>query len=459
MRATKTVQKILSNYEGETPGVKANLCRMLMEGKLGGTGKMIILPVDQGFEHGPARSFAMNPGGYDPHYHYQLAIDAGLSAYAAPLANLEAGADTFAGQIPTILKMNHANSLMSDTAGKNQAVVASVQDALRLGCSAIGFTIYPGSDMALDMFEEISALRAEAASVGIATVIWSYPRGEALSKAGETAFDVTAYAAHIAAMLGAHIIKVKLPTDHLEQDEAKKVYQKTGVDGATMAARVRHVVDACFAGRRIVVFSGGAAKGEDAVYDDIVTFKAEEIEPTVTWGITPGQGLGVSETIPSLENLPDSDRVLATEAYQYMQLSPGTPIQGTKIDVCFVGSCTNGRLSDLHEAAKFAKGRQVANGVKAFVVPGSERVKAEAEAQGLDQIFVAAGFEWRDAGCSMCLAMNPDKLQGDQISASSSNRNFKGRQGSSTGRTLLMSPAMVVAAAVTGQVTDVRELL
>jgi 3-isopropylmalate/(R)-2-methylmalate dehydratase large subunit len=201
------------------------------------------------------------------------------------------------------------------------------------------------------------------------------------------------------------------------------------------------------------------ASDEDAVYDDIVTFKAEEIEPTVTWGITPGQGLGVSETIPSLENLPDSDRVLATEAYQYMQLNPGTPIQGTKIDVCFVGSCTNGRLSDLQEAAKFAKGRQVANGVKAFVVPGSERVKAEAEAQGLDQIFVAAGFEWRDAGCSMCLAMNPDKLQGDQISASSSNRNFKGRQGSSTGRTLLMSPAMVVAAAVTGQVTDVRELL
>jgi len=201
------------------------------------------------------------------------------------------------------------------------------------------------------------------------------------------------------------------------------------------------------------------ASDEDAVYDDIVTFKAEEIEPTVTWGITPGQGLGVSETIPSLENLPDNDRVLATEAYQYMQLNPGTPIQGTKIDVCFVGSCTNGRLSDLQEAAKFAKGRQVANGVKAFVVPGSERVKAEAEAQGLDQIFIAAGFEWRDAGCSMCLAMNPDKLQGDQISASSSNRNFKGRQGSSTGRTLLMSPAMVVAAAVTGQVTDVRELL
>jgi class I fructose-bisphosphate aldolase len=268
MRSTKIVRKILDQYEGETPGVKVNLARILMEGRLGGTGKMIILPVDQGFEHGPARSFAMNPAAYDPHYHYQMAIDAGLSAYAAPLANLEAGADTFAGQIPTILKVNSANSLMSGTAGKNQAVTASVNDALRLGCSAIGFTIYPGSDLALDMFEEIREMRAEAASCGIATVIWSYPRGEALTKDGETAIDVTAYAAHIAAMLGAHIIKVKLSTDHLEQAEAKKVYQKEGIDIATQAARVRHVVQSCFAGRRIVVFSGGAAKGEDAVYDD-----------------------------------------------------------------------------------------------------------------------------------------------------------------------------------------------
>ena len=171
MRATKQVQKILSHYEGENAGVKGNLCRMLMEGKLGGTGKMIILPVDQGFEHGPARSFAPNAAGYDPHYHYQLAIDAGLSAYAAPLGSLEAGADTFAGQIPTILKVNSANSLMSDTAGKNQAITASVDDALRLGCSAIGFTIYPGSDMALDMFEEIVEMRKEAAAKGVATVI------------------------------------------------------------------------------------------------------------------------------------------------------------------------------------------------------------------------------------------------------------------------------------------------
>jgi class I fructose-bisphosphate aldolase len=268
MRASKTVQNILRNYEGETPGVKANLCRILMEGKLGGTGKLIILPVDQGFEHGPARSFAPNPAGYDPHYHYQLAIDAGLSAYAAPLGSLEAGADTFAGQIPTILKVNSANSLMSDTAGKNQAVTASVDDALRLGCAAIGFTIYPGSDMALDMFEEIVEMRKEAAARGVATVIWSYPRGEAVTKDGETAIDVAAYAAHIAALLGAHIIKIKLSTDHLMQAEAKKVYDAQKIDISTQAARVRHCVQSSFNGRRIIVFSGGAAKGADAVYDD-----------------------------------------------------------------------------------------------------------------------------------------------------------------------------------------------
>ncbi|MGV2828070.1 3-isopropylmalate dehydratase large subunit [Myxosarcina sp. GI1(2024)] len=197
---------------------------------------------------------------------------------------------------------------------------------------------------------------------------------------------------------------------------------------------------------------------EDAVYDDVVTFEAADIEPTVTWGITPGQGLGVNETIPTAESLPLHERAIAKEAYSYMKLSPGNPIKGTKVDVCFIGSCTNGRLSDLQEAARVAKGKQVASGVKAFVVPGSERVKQAAEAEGLDKIFLEAGFEWREPGCSMCLAMNPDKLQGDQISASSSNRNFKGRQGSATGRTLLMSPAMVVAAAVEGKVADVREL-
>ncbi len=268
MQMTDTVRKILANYEGETPGVKAQLARMLMTGKLAGTGKMIILPVDQGFEHGPARSFAPNPAGYDPHYHYQLAIDAGLNAYAAPLGMIEAGADTFAGQIPTILKVNSANSLMSNTAGKNQAITASVDDALRLGCAAIGFTIYPGSDMALDMFEEIVEMRKEAAAKGVATVIWSYPRGEAITKDGETAIDVAAYAAQIAALIGAHIIKIKLSTDHLMLPEAKKVYEDKKIDVATQAKRVAHCMEASFNGRRIVVFSGGAAKGADAVFDD-----------------------------------------------------------------------------------------------------------------------------------------------------------------------------------------------
>jgi class I fructose-bisphosphate aldolase len=268
MQMTDTVRKILANYEGEAPGVKAQLARMLMTGKLAGTGKMIILPVDQGFEHGPARSFAPNPAGYDPHYHYQLAIDAGLNAYAAPLGMIEAGADTFAGQIPTILKVNSANSLMSETAGKNQAITASVDDALRLGCSAIGFTIYPGSDLALDMFEEIVEMRKEAAAKGVATVIWSYPRGEAITKDGETAIDIAAYAAQIAALIGAHIIKIKLSTDHLMLPEAKKVYEDKKIDIATQAKRVAHCMQASFNGRRIVVFSGGAAKGADAVFDD-----------------------------------------------------------------------------------------------------------------------------------------------------------------------------------------------
>jgi 3-isopropylmalate/(R)-2-methylmalate dehydratase large subunit len=197
----------------------------------------------------------------------------------------------------------------------------------------------------------------------------------------------------------------------------------------------------------------------NAEYDDIIVFDAADIPPTVTWGITPGQGIGINQLVPKPEELLEEDRFIAEEAYSYMDLFPGQPIKGTKIDVCFIGSCTNGRISDLREAAKIAQGRHVAEGVKAFVVPGSERVKQEAEAEGLDKIFVAAGFEWREPGCSMCLAMNPDKLQGRQISASSSNRNFKGRQGSSSGRTLLMSPAMVATAAIKGEISDVREFL
>lgn len=260
---TPTVKAILANYESDNPGVKANLARILMHGRLGGTGKLIILPVDQGFEHGPARSFAVNDPAYDPHYHFQLAVDAGLSAYAAPLGMIEAGAASFAGQIPTILKVNSSNSWAT---GIDQAVTGGVDDALRLGCSAIGFTIYPGADNIFEMIEEVKELRAEAASVGLATVIWSYPRGGKLSKEGELALDVGAYAAHIAALVGAHIIKVKLPSDHIEQKDAQKSY--AGTDWSAQADRVRHVVKACFAGRRIVVFSGGAAKGTGAVYQD-----------------------------------------------------------------------------------------------------------------------------------------------------------------------------------------------
>ena len=265
MKLTPAVQKILSNYESDNPGTKANLARILMQGRLGGTGKLVILPVDQGFEHGPARSFAPNPPAYDPHYHFELAIEAGLNAYAAPLGMIEAGAATFAGQIPTILKVNSSNSLAK---AKDQAITGSVGDALRLGCSAIGFTIYPGSDYAFEMMQEIRDLAEEAKSVGLAVVIWSYPRGDALSKEGETAIDICAYAAHMAALLGAHIIKVKPPTNFLEQAEAKKVYEKEKIDVSSGAARIRHVVQSCFNGRRIVVFSGGAAKGEDGILED-----------------------------------------------------------------------------------------------------------------------------------------------------------------------------------------------
>ncbi len=266
MRVTDPVRKILAGYESDNPGVKANLARMLMQGRLAGSGKLVILPVDQGFEHGPARSFAPNPPAYDPHYHFRLALDAGLSAYAAPLGMIEAGADSFAGQIPTILKMNSANSLARV---KDQAVTASVADALRLGCSAIGFTIYPGADDQFEMMEEIRALACEAKAVGLAVVIWSYPRGGDLSTPGETAFDICAYAAHMACLLGAHIVKVKPPTEALELEAAAKVYRERGIPATAMADRIRHVVQSCFDGRRMVVFSGGAARDTDGLLAEV----------------------------------------------------------------------------------------------------------------------------------------------------------------------------------------------
>jgi fructose-bisphosphate aldolase, class I len=263
VKITQKVKKILDNYESDNPGTKANLARILMHGKLGGSGKLVILPVDQGFEHGPARSFAPNPPAYDPHYHFQLAIDAGLSAYAAPLGMIEAGADTFAGAIPTILKVNSSNSLARV---KDQAVYGSVKDALRLGCAAIGFTIYPGSDDQFEMMEEIRALSEEAKAHGLASVIWSYPRGGDLTKEGETAMDVCAYATHLAALLGAHIIKVKPPTQALYQDAAKKVYQDKKIDISSAPARIAHVVQSAFNGRRVVVFSGGEAKDDEGIF-------------------------------------------------------------------------------------------------------------------------------------------------------------------------------------------------
>lgn len=268
MKLTRAVKKILDNYESDNPGTKANLARILMNGKLGGTGKMIILPVDQGFEHGPARSFAANPPGYDPHYHFQLAIDAGLNAFATPLGMIEAGGASYAGQIPLILKVNSANSLSREKDAPDQAITASVGDALRLGASAIGFTIYPGSDGAYDMIEEIRDMAEEAKAVGLAVVVWSYPRGGNLSKDGETAIDICAYAAHMAALAGAHIIKVKLPSDYLELDAAAEVYREEKIDISTQAARVAHVMQSSFNGRRIVVFSGGAKKGAGSVFDD-----------------------------------------------------------------------------------------------------------------------------------------------------------------------------------------------
>jgi fructose-bisphosphate aldolase, class I len=261
------VKQILSWYAGEPPGVVANIARMLNTGSLAGTGRMVILPVDQGFEHGPHRSFEPNPPAYDPDYFYQLAIDAGCNAYAAPLGSLSAGATKFAGELPLILKLNNSDSL-SKLADPISAVTGSVKDALRLGCSAIGYTIYPGSGARNLQFETLRGLIAEARECGLPSVVWAYPRGS-LSKEGETAIDVVAYAAHIAAQLGAHVIKVKPPTAHLEQAEAKKVFEKYGTPIQTLADRVRYVVKSAFNGKRIVIFSGGEAKGTDQILDEI----------------------------------------------------------------------------------------------------------------------------------------------------------------------------------------------
>jgi class I fructose-bisphosphate aldolase len=265
---TKRVREILSWYDSDNAGVRSNLARMMNHGRLAGTGKFVILPVDQGFEHGPARSFAPNPPAYDPRYHFQLALDAGCNAYAAPLGFIEAGAAEYAGEIPLILKLNN-HDLLHDEKDPISAVTGSVKDALRLGCAAVGFTIYPGSAGEKQMYQELRAIGAEAKAHGLAVVVWSYPRGSSISKQGETALDVVAYAAQIAAQLGANIIKVKPPTAAIEQPEAKKAYDAAKVQLEPLSARVKHIIQAAFDGRRIVIFSGGPRESDDALISDI----------------------------------------------------------------------------------------------------------------------------------------------------------------------------------------------
>lgn len=266
---TPRVREILSWYGSDNPGVLTNLARMLNTGRLAGTGKMVILPVDQGFEHGPTRSFGKNPDGYDPSYHFNLAIESGCNAYAAPLGFLEACAREYAGEIPLILKVNNSDSLYKPKEDPISAVTSGIDDALRLGCVGIGFTIYPGSSDRKRMYEELRELVADARAAGLAVIVWSYPRGESLSKAGETAIDVVSYGAQIAAQLGAHVIKVKPPSAHIEQPEAAKVYKDCGVRIEKLSDRTRNVVDSAFNGRRIVIFSGGEAKSTEDVLQEV----------------------------------------------------------------------------------------------------------------------------------------------------------------------------------------------
>jgi len=265
---TKRVREILGYYESENAGVRSNLARIMNHGRLAGTGKFVILPVDQGFEHGPARSFAPNPPAYDPRYHFQLAIDAGCNAYAAPLGFLQAGAAEYAGELPLILKLNN-HDVLNDEKDPAPSVTGSVRDALQLGCAAVGFTIYPGSSQAKSMYQELREIAQEAKAHGLAVVVWSYPRGSGISKQGETALDVVAYAAQIAAQLGANMIKVKPPTAHIEQPEAKKAYDAAKISLEPLSARVKHVVQSAFDGRRIVIFSGGPREGDDQLLGEV----------------------------------------------------------------------------------------------------------------------------------------------------------------------------------------------
>jgi fructose-bisphosphate aldolase, class I len=268
MNLSPRVKEILSYYGSENPGVLTNLVRVMTHGNLANTGKMVILPVDQGFEHGPARSFAINPSAYDPMYHFDLAIESGCNAYAAPLGFIEAGAREYAGRIPLILKLNNSDSLYK-TKNPRSATTGSVKDALLLGCVGVGYTIYPGTADRTEMYQELRRIAEEARSVGLIVVVWAYARGENLTKVGETAVDVIAYCAQIAAQLGAHIVKVKPPTEHIELEESKKVYEKNEIPVSSLEDRARHVVQSCFNGKKIIIFSGGEAKTDEALLEEI----------------------------------------------------------------------------------------------------------------------------------------------------------------------------------------------
>lgn len=261
------VGQILEWFSHENIGVRTNLARLLMHGRLSGTGKLVILPVDQGFEHGPTRSFAPNAPAFDPRYHYRLAVDAGCNAYAAPLGFLQAGIVDVASGLPLILKLN-SSDVLYQCADPLPAVTATVEDALRLGCCAIGFTIYPGAEGRNQMYEQAAELSKTAKEAGLAVVMWAYPRGSGISEAGQTAIDVVAYGAHIAAQLGAHVIKVKPPAASIEFESSRKALTDANIPITSLADRVAHVVRSSFDGRRIVIFSGGPAKARDAILDE-----------------------------------------------------------------------------------------------------------------------------------------------------------------------------------------------
>lgn len=267
-KITPRVKEILSWYKTENTGVLTNLCKLLNTGTLAGTGKLVILPVDQGFEHGPVRSFGVNPQAFDPKYHFELALESGCNGYAAPYGQLAATAGDFIGEIPTIVKANNSETLYNPKANYS-SITCSIKECLRIGATAVGFTIYPGSSERKEMYQEIVELSEEARSYGLPVILWSYARGEQISKEGETAVDVIAYAAQIACQLGAHIVKVKPPTKHIEQEAARKQYEKAGIKIDSMSDRIRNVVNSCFGGKRIVIFSGGEAKGDAELMEEI----------------------------------------------------------------------------------------------------------------------------------------------------------------------------------------------